>query len=703
MQDIQSLVTIEEAVMLAQKNAHPPPLTAGPEVIALWTAAFKSAVSTGFKLDLLNVRFARAVLDNRLQDVQQTLIVWKAFQPKNRSIYMAHAAYTQLLSTSKEDLQARLALMLAKKAVKENFDEEKELDCRVVGQILARQGAKNDLEGIRERAFRESREVYEALGLSEKVVVETFKTTNGTESTKLSPRDELEAEVARLKEALAGLVKNSAAEDDFANLGETATRIFHDGISDPALSRSRGPADAAFVAISSLVYLFTAGSSPVPLLQAAFIAENLLSRNPHIHEARLILVYLYMRLHLGTLAAQFYDSLSIKEIQNDTVSHVLYTRLSLTNPFRSTSITSRDVFDPHERSAKALAIFPRHESRLADTEAGVVEHGQSGMIFDLQALRATLRRSLPRRMLLLEHRRIARMTNKAGSKSAVDALGPRVLANWTGCEDSRDFHAAFEYGFNVEKALCGDKSGMVGERWMLLVLAADTAACLANGQVPLIEDGHKLAEALNQSQSEGSAKGSVSDIEEKCGDISQRTLQLLLSISGTAKLAEDNAESTTTRRDALTSLTTCVEHISIDAILSSTSEPDSPAESLQSHYALLDVLRTILATCRRLLTPPRPSEDLKADVTKLKSVAEDLVRQVMASARKRKDAISPRSLRETIEEGLGGLQSTGKEVWQAFAAGNATGKGLSMEDFVKAVVESAREGWEGVEKVGRLP
>ncbi|MGG6498888.1 UNVERIFIED_CONTAM: hypothetical protein NY603_38760, partial [Bacteroidetes bacterium 56_B9] len=69
------------------------------------------------------------------------MIQLKQFQPKNRSIYMAHAAYTQLLSKSKDDLQSKLALGLARKAVSENFDADSSLDCRVAGQIFAIQGS----------------------------------------------------------------------------------------------------------------------------------------------------------------------------------------------------------------------------------------------------------------------------------------------------------------------------------------------------------------------------------------------------------------------------------------------------------------------------------------------------------------------------------------------------------------------------------
>lgn len=164
--DLNELVSIEVAVADSFKNLHPSPKTLGPTIAKLWDNAYKVNSNVSYRSELLAVRYQRAVYDNRIQDVQQTLIQLKQFQPKNRAIYMAHAAYTQLLSEAEDDLQSKLALGLARKAVSEKFDDDKTLDCRVAGQIFALQKSQKDLEGIRERqAFRESKQVYDALQL----------------------------------------------------------------------------------------------------------------------------------------------------------------------------------------------------------------------------------------------------------------------------------------------------------------------------------------------------------------------------------------------------------------------------------------------------------------------------------------------------------------------------------------------------------
>ena len=63
------------------------------------------------------------------------------------------------------------------------------------------------------------------------------------------------------------------------------------------------------------------------------------------------------------------------------------------------------------------------------------------------------------------------------------------MANWTTTKDNRDLQAAFDYGFNVEKALCWNYMPESAKCGVLCGLAMDTAWCLAtNKQAVLITD-----------------------------------------------------------------------------------------------------------------------------------------------------------------------------------------------------------------------
>lgn len=666
--DLRELVPIEACIVEANKNVFPPPLTAGPVIAKLWDAAYKSMSNRDDKLDLLSVRFSRAVIDNRIADAQQTLITWKSFQPKDRSAYMAHAAYTQLLSKLKEDMQSRLALGLARKAVTERFDDDKGLDCRVPGQIFAIQKAEKDLEGVRERTFKDSKHVYDALQLSEPVGEETVGAkANGTvDPAKLPPREWLNAEIKRHQDEFARLIAGPVDIEKLLAFVLNVVCLLHNALTELDLARNRATADVCFLAVSGLIKIYTISNDDHYLLKAAYLMEKLLRHNEHVHEARLVLVYIYMRLQLGSLAMQFFDSLSIKEIQHDTVGHTLFTRLSITHPLRS-SLPSRDWFDPHERTYKALGIYGRHENKLSEMEASVLEHGQSGMIFDLNELRGHLRSSLARRLILLEHRRVARLTGKGWGKSTSE-IGPRQVANWMNLKDSRDFNAAFNHGFNIETALYGDGSDIVGERWILYTLAADTASCLASKQVPLVLDGEKLVEALESADSDDKGNG-LTSAELLSGEISRHTLALLLA-----------AKSSMVKQEHIDTLDTAVSSLPIASLISTT---DTLAEHLTDHYIYSDTLRIVISACR-YLTELKVSIDTK----ELQNLAKRLIGQLQNHAQSQIAALRRSDVQTRLIEGDDGLREAlrlfGKE---------------SMEEFGEVIVTSAKEGWEGVGRI----
>ncbi|CAK4029679.1 hypothetical protein DOTSEDRAFT_180083 [Lecanosticta acicola] len=657
-QHLAELTDIETAVVESNKDVFPPPSTAGPIVSKLWDAAFKTSNSTEYKLELVSLRFSRAVYDNRLQDAQQTLIAIKAFQPRNRAVYMAHAAYTQLLSSSKDDLQSRLALSLARKAVSENFDEDKALDVRVPGQIFAFQESEKDLESIRDRPFRESQQVYKALKLSEPVQLNSAPAHQRVDPAKATPREWLTAEVESLKEEFSKLIEANAAAGVLKAFVANAIRLFHTAITSLDLGgRDRGAADACFLAVSGLVKLYVNTRDWNHLLQAAYLSERLLKHNENIHEARLVLVYIYMRLGLGKLAAHIFDSLRVKEVQHDTVGHTLFTRLSITHPFQTSE--PRDWFDPHERTYKALGIYARHEDKLADCEAGVLDHSQTGMVFDLHELRDSLRLSLARRITALEHRRVARLTGKAVAKNTLNT-GPRVVANWTTTKDNRDFNGAFDYGFNVEKALYGS---VESSKTLLHDLAADTAWALSTNHTPLVRDSDKLAEAIQSAPSEEPATAQL-----LAGDVALKLLAIL---------------PTPSSKEAFEALAKAIKTLPIESLLQT---KDDLAETLTDHYTYVDILRIAMYTCRHI-----PAATEQEAVKNLQDLSKSLISSVQNHAKAQATSTATKTIRERMlrdEDLRGSIEKFGEE---------------DLERFCEAVVGAAKEGWDGVLKIKMPP
>ncbi|KXT10101.1 hypothetical protein AC579_9707 [Pseudocercospora musae] len=670
-QDYRELEGIEAAVVDSFRNTFPPPVTAGPVIAKLWDSAFKANTNLEYRLDLLSVRFSRAVLDNRLQDAQQALIQLKAVAPRNRAIYMAHAAYTQLLSTKKDDLQSKLAIGLARKAVNEKFDNEKALDCRVAGQIFAIQGSEKDLESIRERpAFRESKQVYEALQLHKQNVPNG--TINGqaekVDSSKASSREWLQSEVDQLKRNFSELNSANASTASLMQFIANSIRLVHTATTSLDLgARNRVAADPCFLAVSGLVKLFAGSSNESYLLQAAFLTENLLKFNEHVHEARLILVYIYMRLGLGSNAMRLFDSLNVKEIQFDTVGHTLFTRLSTIHPFR-TELPSKDWYEPHERTNKALQVYPRHEDKLSDCECAILNHEQSGMIFELNQLRTELRHSWSRRMLLLEHRRTARLSGKGYGK-ATSEVGPRLLANWTQVKHNRDFDAAFNHGFNVEKALYGNNQSIPGEKWMLCSLAADVAWSLAGKQIALITDVETLSAALEQATASEDSELTGAEV------LSSHIIVKLLPVLQTVNLGASPS------KDSIDGIAVAVKKLPISSLIPS---KDLLAQHISDHYIFIDTMLIVHRTCKYI---KEVAEHIPQEVASLQQTAMKTIKLLQNHATEQAAGLKVQEVVEKIHKN----DVLGEEI-DAFGS-------ETLKAFAENLVASAKEGWEGVNKI----
>ena len=660
--DLTELTLIEDAVVEhLQSNAFPQPLSTGPEMAKLWDTAYKAATSTNYKLDLQSLRFSRAIFDNRLQDAQQALIQLKLMAPKNRVFYMAHAIVTQMLSTGNEDLSSRLALSLAKKAVSEKFDEAAGLDCRVPGQIFAVQQKREELEAVRNGRFGESKQVHDALREVKESNGEDALTGLKIDDVKFGTPEWLDAVIAESKAKFASLLKDDAADRTalYSFAGEV-TETYRKAIQSVDQFRYRHVCQLVFLAISALVKMWEMHDETDALLQAAFVGEMLLQNNQQIHEAKVILIHLYMRLDLATLALKHWDSLSVNEIQLDTISHIFLTRLSITHPHKSTTSTARNN-DPLAITTQALGMYIRCEQKLAECEASVLNNGQTGMILDLHQLRENLRLSLTRRILSLEQRRYARFFRNLPLDGKAIHIEPRLTAQWLETKDNRDFAAAFNYGYKVERALHGHDDA---QPWILQSLATDTAWCIANNATPPVKDPEVLLDKVSELEASSSSSSSVETILKT---LSITTLQLLMAPSPSI----------------ITSLTSTLTTLP--------SPPSSVETTTKQTYLTLDILRTLLASLKHV--------EQQQQTTK---ASPQIPKQALEAARKQTDAL------------LGGLQTYAKEQAKR-TIGKSSGKdrfgkadegtlwGLFSDEevdaFASSVAGAESSGWEGV---GRL-
>lgn len=636
--DLQEISLIEDAVVEHLfSSTFPQPATAGPEVAKLWENAAKTAAAANYKLDLQSLRFTRAIFDNRLQDAQQALIQLKALAPKNRVFYMAHAAITQMLaSAGGDELSGRLALMLAKKAVAEKFDEVSGLDCRVPGQIFALQGKREELESVRGGRFGESKQVHDALREPKQNGEEALAGLK-IEDAKLGTPEWLDALIAESKVKFSNLLNGGGDKSAFYNFAADTTENYRKAVASIDQFRYRHVCQLIFLAISALVKLWEQHDETNALLQAAFIAEMLLRNNQHIHEAKVILVYLYMRLDLATLALAHWDSLSVKEIQFDTIGHAFLAKLSITHPHKATTSTAKNN-DPLAITTQALGMYTRYEQKLAECEANVLNNGQTGMMLDLHELRQNLRLSLTRRLLSLEQRRYARFFRHPPLDPNAVHIEPRLTAHWLASKDNRDFAAAFDHGYNAERALHGNDDPRA---WLLHSLAADTAWCLSNSATPPVKDTSVLLQHLSELETTPSPPSALSTA----------TLHFL---------AAPTPETLAPLSTALAAL-------------------PSPPPDLKQTYLALDALRTLPAALKTA-EQQNPKALPKAKVEALRKSAEEAIAGLQGYAKEQ----ARRSSRTGFEGDEG--------IWRLFGS-------EEVEGFEWEVADARGKGWEGVGRV----
>lgn len=100
----------------------------------------------------------------------------------------------------------------------------------------------------------------------------------------------------------------------------------------PKTFAERFPGDDAGLLAAAALLKLARESRNDTMLQTIVLLEELGTRSPACYEAFGTLVLLYVRIGAGLLAARSYHRLSIKNIQLPTLSWLLCTRVSTTNP-----------------------------------------------------------------------------------------------------------------------------------------------------------------------------------------------------------------------------------------------------------------------------------------------------------------------------------------------------------------------------------
>ncbi|PSK43684.1 hypothetical protein B9Z65_7198 [Elsinoe australis] len=177
------------------------------------------------------------------------------------------------------------------------------------------------------------------------------------------------------------------------------------------------------------------------LLMALCVLNMCGAEDAYMHQV--LTTYLSHELGLPSFAIETFLGLGVKEIQLDSASHIGLTRISIQSPIPSKDRTIA-TRDPYDLLNAALKMFEPTIDRIADQQASCISSSRPDLILDLDALRTSLQTSIQRRILLLEIRRLERLTNRPAQTR--HTISPRTVAFWTtSLSDTRDFQTCENY------------------------------------------------------------------------------------------------------------------------------------------------------------------------------------------------------------------------------------------------------------------
>ena len=195
---------------------------------------------------------------------------------------------------------------------------------------------------------------------------------------------------------------------------------------DRVYSDNKSGDDACMLAVMGLIRLSELAHKRYLLLSVQLL-KFLLARSKHNYQALLTLVRVYIMLGAGSLAMQTYKRLAVKNLQHETMSHVLLTRLATIHPqpahLYSGSSTEKKDLNPVRAVGAALESYRSSARQAAVGKRLFLENGRYTMLLGVLEVEDTMQRSFCKAMWVLEHRRMNRLTRVDDAGDYSDLLG----------------------------------------------------------------------------------------------------------------------------------------------------------------------------------------------------------------------------------------------------------------------------------------
>jgi N-terminal acetyltransferase B complex non-catalytic subunit len=218
--------------------------------------------------------------------------------------------------------------------------------------------------------------------------------------------------------------------------------------------------EACILAIMALIKLdkMESNSAYTHLLQAMSLIENLRDDSQDNYKATLLSLCVSQLLGLGSIALAAFHDLSLREIQYDTLSHLIYTRISTLHPFAVTLRSMKSLDDRHKDSLEGVQFALKWKDKAVNGFLNFMSSGLESVYFDkileFSKFKERLERSFTRGLLHIEKRRIARITER------VSILEEPISHFEHASQDNRDYYSIPD--FEYEGKPCFDEQVLTG-------------------------------------------------------------------------------------------------------------------------------------------------------------------------------------------------------------------------------------------------
>lgn len=173
--------------------------------------------------------------------------------------------------------------------------------------------------------------------------------------------------------------------------------------------------ECSVLAALTLVQLSLAANSRTPLLRAAAILELCRAKHEDYFPITVLLINLYRYLGLFSLAFSAFVSLSVKNLQWETVGHLVLTRISTLHPHRPKDVVSElgkaePAFEPAGALDGTLQVGNKIVDGVGESIKRGLREGAYQNVANAVDTRKKIELSLWRRICAVEVQKVARMT-----------------------------------------------------------------------------------------------------------------------------------------------------------------------------------------------------------------------------------------------------------------------------------------------------